>query len=147
MFKQMLANAFKLAVQEIRRNLLRSFLTTLGIIIGVAAVITMVTLGRGATLQVTEQVASLGSNLLMVNRGQGFGHGRSRQDAPSFELSDVEAVRSEIAGVKAIAPLSRSQSTVVYGNNNWSTTVYGSTNAYLIAGNWTRSEERRVGKE
>src|SRR5690554_3416246 len=96
MFKQMLVNAFKLAVQEIRRNLLRSFLTTLGIIIGVAAVITMVTLGRGATLQVTEQVASLGSNLLMVNRGQGFGHGRSRQDAPSFELSDVEAVRSEI---------------------------------------------------
>lgn len=147
MFKQMLANAFKLAVQEIRRNLLRSFLTTLGIIIGVAAVITMVTLGRGATLQVTEQVASLGSNLLMVNRGQGFGHGRSRQDAPSFELSDVEAVRSEIAGVKAIAPLSRSQSTVVYGNNNWSTTVYGSTNEYLTAGNWTLESGREFSYE
>lgn len=136
MFKQMLANAFKLAVQEIRRNLLRSFLTTLGIIIGVAAVITMVTLGRGATLQVTEQVASLGSNLLMVNRGQGYGHGRSRRSAPSFELADIEAVRSEIAGVKAIAPLSRTNETVVYGNNNWSSSIRGSTNEYFTAGNW-----------
>lgn len=137
MFRQMLANAFKLAVQEIRRNLLRSFLTTLGIIIGVAAVITMVTLGRGATLQVTEQVASLGSNLLMVNRGQGFGHGRDRRSAPSFELADIDAVRSEVAGIKALAPLSRSQSTVVYGNNNWSSNIRGSTNEYFVAGNWS----------
>ncbi len=137
MFKQMLANAFKLAVQEIRRNLLRSFLTTLGIIIGVAAVITMVTLGRGATLQVTEQVASLGSNLLMINRGQGYGYGRDRQSAPAFELSDIEAVRSEVAGIKAIAPLSNTQETVVYGNNNWSSTIRGSTNEYFVAGNWT----------
>src|SRR5690554_1825550 len=100
MFKQMLVNAFKLAVQEIRRNLLRSFLTTLGIIIGVAAVITMVTLGRGATLQVTEQVASLGSNLLMVNRGQGYGGGRNRQDAPSFELSDRKSTRLNSSHVR-----------------------------------------------
>lgn len=138
----MLANAFKLAIQEIRRNLLRSFLTTLGIIIGVAAVITMVTLGKGATAQVTEQVASLGSNLLMVNPGQGWGGGRSRQSAPPFELDDVTAVGSEVAGIKALAPLSRSSSTVVYGNNNWSSTIHGSINEYFTAANWTLDQGR-----
>lgn len=142
MFKQMLGNAFKLAIQEIRRNLLRSFLTTLGIIIGVAAVITMVTLGRGATAQVTEQVASLGSNLLMVNRGQGFGHGRDRQSGPAFTLADVEAIRGEVAGIQAIAPLSSGQATAVYGNNNWNATVRGSTSEYFVAGNWTLEQGR-----
>src|SRR5690554_7594798 len=92
MFGLMLGNAFKLALQEIRRNILRSFLTTLGIIIGVAAVITMVTLGKGATAQVTEQIASLGSNLLMINRGQGFGPGRDRMSAPAFTLADAEEI-------------------------------------------------------
>ncbi|MEN9465154.1 MAG: hypothetical protein RL217_1335 [Pseudomonadota bacterium] len=142
MFKQMLANAFKLAIQEIRRNLLRSFLTTLGIIIGVAAVITMVTLGRGATAQVTEQVASLGSNLLMVNRGQGFGHNRDRQSGPAFTLADVAAIRGEVAGIRAIAPLSTGQATAVYGNNNWNTSVRGSTSEYFVAGNWTLASGR-----
>lgn len=142
MFNLMLANAFKLALQEIRRNILRSFLTTLGIIIGVAAVITMVTLGRGATAQVTEQVASLGSNLLMVNPGQGWGGGRHRQSAPAFELADVDAIASEIAGIKAIAPLSRSNSTVVFGNNNWSSNIYGSTAPYFTAANWSLDQGR-----
>ena len=142
MFNLMLINAFKLAIQEIRRNLLRSFLTTLGIIIGVAAVITMVTLGKGATAQVTEQVSSLGSNLLMVNPGQGWRQGRDRQSAPPFELVDVQAVSSEIAGIKAIAPLSRSNSVVVYGNNNWSSNIYGSTNEYFTAANWVVDEGR-----
>ena len=72
----MLWNAFLLALREIRRNLMRSSLTSLGIVIGVAAVITMVTLGRGATKKVKEQIASLGTNLLVVRPGQGFrGHG------------------------------------------------------------------------
>lgn len=142
MFNLMLANAFKLALEEIRRNLLRSFLTTLGIIIGVAAVITMVTLGKGATAQVTEQVSSLGSNLLMVNPGQGWGSRRDRQSAPPFELADVSAIESEIAGIKAIAPLSRSSSVVVFGNNNWSSTIYGSTNEYFTAANWVLDKGR-----
>lgn len=142
MVSLMLGNALKLALQEIRRNLLRSFLTTLGIIIGVAAVITMVTLGKGATAQVTEQVSSLGSNLLMVNPGQGWGGGRNRQSAAPFELADVDAISSEVAGIKAIAPLSRSGSTVVFGNNNWSSTVHGSTNEYFVAANWTLDSGR-----
>ena len=147
MFSLMLMNAFKLAFQEIRRNLLRSFLTTLGIIIGVAAVITMVTLGKGATAQVTEQVASLGSNLLMVNPGQGWSSSRSRQSAPPFELADVAAIQSEVAGIKAIAPLSRSSATVVFGNNNWNSTIYGSTNPYFTAANWTLDEGRLFTEE
>ncbi|MEW6519908.1 MAG: ABC transporter permease, partial [Thermodesulfobacteriota bacterium] len=69
----MLANTLLLALREIRRNVLRSFLTILGIVIGVAAVIVMVTIGSGATAQVTEQIASLGSNLLMVRVGQHMG--------------------------------------------------------------------------
>ena len=102
----MLSNALKLALQQIRRNLMRSFLTTLGIIIGVAAVITMVTMGNGATAQVTQQVSSLGSNLMMVNRGQGFGPGRDRVSGPGFDLDDIDAIRAELAGIKAIAPVS-----------------------------------------
>src|SRR5690606_41235070 len=96
MFGLMLGNAFKLALQEIRRNILRSFLTTLGIIIGVAAVITMVPLGKGATAQVTEQIASVGSNLLIINRGQGFGPGRARTSAPAFTRADAEAIPDEM---------------------------------------------------
>lgn len=147
MFKLMLGNAFKLALQEIRRNLLRSFLTTLGIIIGVAAVITMVTLGRGATAQVTEQVASLGSNLLMVNPGQGFGPGRDRQNAPPFKLEDIDAIRAEVAGLSSVAPVSSSQVTVVSGNNNWSSTIIGSSRDYFPASNWTLESGRLFSPE
>ena len=142
MFLSMFGNALMLALQEIRHNILRSVLTTLGIIIGVAAVITMVTLGRSATQQVTEQVASLGSNLLMLNRGQGFGPGRDRVSAPAFKLEDVDAIRREVAGIQAIAPLSSSNATLVVGNNNWSSSIRGSTNEFIVAGNWTLGEGR-----
>ncbi len=138
----MLNNALKLALQQIRRNIMRSFLTTLGIIIGVAAVITMVSLGNGATAQVTAQVSSLGSNLMMVNRGQGFGSGRDRVAAPAFDLDDLQAVNNEIAGIKAIAPMASSSVTLVHGNNSWSSTVRGTDNQYLIAGNWTLESGR-----
>ncbi len=143
----MLGNALKLALQEIRRNILRSFLTTLGIIIGVASVITMVALGNGATAQVTAQISSLGSNLLMLNRGQGFGPGRSRVKAPGFELSDIDAINLEIAGIKAIAPMSSSSVTLVYANQNWSTNVRGTTNDYLTAGNWSLESGRSFSVE
>ena len=79
----MLWNALLLSLREIRRNLLRSFLTILGVVIGVAAVITMVTLGHGATAAVAEQISSLGSNLLMVRPGQRMGMGASA--APPFK--------------------------------------------------------------
>ena len=86
----MIWNALLLAMREIRRNIMRSFLTILGIVIGVAAVIIMVTIGGGATVQVTEQISSLGSNLLMVSPGQRLGMGQ-RSAAAAFEMDDVRA--------------------------------------------------------
>jgi putative ABC transport system permease protein len=134
----MLWNAFLLALREVRRNVMRSFLTILGIVIGVAAVITMVTLGNGATAKVTEQISSLGTNLLELRPGQGHrGPGGTRSTAEMFEIDDVQAIDREISGVAAVAPVASQSSQVIYGNKNWSTTVTGSSNAYLKVRNWT----------
>ena len=86
----MLLNTLLLALRSIRRNLLRSFLTILGIVIGVSAVITMVTLGRGATQAVQRQISSLGSNLLMVRPGQRLGPGGGSGGAPAFKEADAD---------------------------------------------------------
>jgi len=99
----MLGNALLLALREIRRNLMRSALTMLGIVIGVASVIVMVNLGSGATAQVGEQIASLGSNLLMVRTGQRLGFGQ-RSEAESFDIDDAEAIVREVGGIAAVAP-------------------------------------------
>ncbi len=131
----MIGNALLLAIRSIRRNVLRSVLTTLGIVIGVASVIIMVNLGSGATLQVSQQIESLGSNLLFLRAGQRFGHG-VRSEAPPFELEDVTAIEREIAGVAVAAPQSTKPTVVVYGKENWSTTVTGSDNRHFSAGNW-----------
>jgi putative ABC transport system permease protein len=143
----MLSNALLLALREIRRNLLRSCLTVLGIVIGVAAVVTMVTLGNGATRAVADQISSLGSNLVIVRPGQRLGPGRDSAGAPAFKLADVEALRSQVAGVRAVAPAVGQAVTLVAGNNNWSSTVSGSTNDYFIVGNWTLADGRRFSNE
>ena len=137
----MVWNAFLLALREIRRNVLRSFLTVLGIVIGVAAVIVMVTIGNGATVQVTQQLASLGSNLLMVSPGQHMGMGQ-RSAATPFRQADVDAILQNVSGLAAVAPLARSSATVVAGNSNWTTGITGADNAYFTAGNWSLSEGR-----
>jgi putative ABC transport system permease protein len=132
----MLANSLLLALREIRRNVLRSALTILGIVIGVAAVIVMVTIGGGATAQVTEQIASMGSNLLMVRVGQHRGPGAS-SPAPAFDLADAQAILREIPAVTAVAPSSSQRLVAVYGNENWSTTVNGVDNEFFKVRNWT----------
>jgi putative ABC transport system permease protein len=131
----MIWNAFLLALRELRRNVMRSFLTILGIVIGVAAVIVMVTLGSGATVQVSEQIASLGSNLVTLIPGQ-FGPGRGTTVAP-FNESDVEAIRRDIGGLKAVAPAATKSLVAIFANKNWSTAVTGTTNDYFTAANWT----------
>lgn len=131
----MLGTSFMLALRAIRRHLLRSFLTTLGIIIGVAAVVTMVTLGNGATLQVQDQISALGSNMLTVRPGQGFGRGGAVSPKP-FDMDDVEAVRTQIGGILHVAPQSSASVTAVYEAQNWSTTVTGTTNDYFAASNF-----------
>ena len=137
----MLWNALLLALRSIRRNVLRSFLTTLGIVIGVASVIIMVNLGSGATLQVKQQIESLGTNLLFLRPGQRLGHGQ-RTQAPPFKLADAEAIVREVAGVAEVAPQSSQAMVAVYGNENWNTSVTGSDNRYFAVGNWELSEGR-----
>ncbi|MBS1187749.1 MAG: antimicrobial peptide transporter permease, partial [Burkholderiaceae bacterium] len=132
----MILSALILAMREILRNLLRSFLTVLGIVIGVAAVITMVTLGNGATKMVADQISSLGSNLLMVRPGQRMGPGRDSAGSPNFRKADVDAIRTQIGGLQEVAPVVGRSVTLVAGNENWSSTVNGTTNGYLVAGNW-----------
>ncbi|MDG4554422.1 MAG: ABC transporter permease [Candidatus Competibacter sp.] len=142
-----------LALRAIRRNLLRSFLTILGIVIGVGAVITMVTLGNGATRAVSDQISSLGSNLIMVRPGQRLGPGRDSAGAPRFKASDAEAIAAQIGSIHAVAPVANKGVTVVYAARNWATTVTGSTDAYFTVGNWRLADgriftkaEQRAGK-
>jgi len=132
-----------LAFREIRRHLLRSFLTILGIVIGVAAVITMVTLGNGATAAVKESISSLGSNILMVRPGQRRGPGGDGESPPPFKDQDLEAVREQIAGVRAVAGQAQTTATAVRNSQNWSTTINGTTNDYLDAQNWQVSNGER----
>ena len=125
-----------LALKEIRRNLMRSTLTILGVVIGVAAVITMVTLGSGATAKVTEDISKLGSNLLQIRPGQDRGPGGARGESEPFEESDVEAIRKQIPSLVAVAPVNSSMAQVIYGNQNYITSVTGSTNDYIKAQSW-----------
>ncbi len=135
----MLWNALLLSLREIRRNLMRSFLTTLGVVIGVSAVITMVTLGNGATRSVQDQIASMGSNLLMVRPGQRFG---PPEGAPNFKLADAQAIREQSSAARAVAPVASKSVTAVHMAKNWSTSTTGSTNAYFDAGNWRLADGR-----
>jgi putative ABC transport system permease protein len=138
----MLWNALNLAQREIRRNVLRSSLTTLGIIIGVSAVIIMVTLGNGATAAVTADIANLGSNLLTVMPGQRVGPGGASGSAKPFKQRDVDFLRRDVASVNAVAPLSSQGMSAVVGNRNRSITVTGTTNEYFMSGGWQLASGR-----
>jgi putative ABC transport system permease protein len=135
-------NALLLALRAIRRNLLRSSLTMLGIVIGVAAVIIMVNLGRGATEQVATQIASLGSNLLIIRPGQRIGPGQ-RSNAPPFDLDDIKAIANDIQSVSAVAPSLSQPVIAIFGNENWSTSVTGTDNEYFKVRDWQFSAGRQ----
>ncbi|HEY8537419.1 MAG TPA: ABC transporter permease, partial [Steroidobacteraceae bacterium] len=138
----MFINAIILALREIRRNVLRSSLTILGIVIGVAAVITMVTIGDGATAQIQADIQKLGTNLLQVFRGQGFGPGGARSVAPPFTMDDVLAIETEIRGVAAVAPQSNSGTQAIFGNSNWSTSVTGTNDKFIEVRDWPLASGR-----
>ena len=130
----MLWETVRLAFLTIRRNALRSFLTVLGVVIGVAAVIAMVTVGQGSSQQVAANVESLGSNVLILRPGRrSIGPG-ARESAPAFDLRDVDALR-ELAAIDAAAPSRSSAQTAVFGNTNVTTTVIGTDAAYLQVSN------------
>ena len=135
----MIFNALLIAIREIRRNLMRSFLTVIGIVIGVAAVITMVTLGRGATEMVKQNISKMGNNLLVLRPGQGWGGGGG---SPMFSLRDVDAVRDQVPGVSSVAPFVSNNAQVVYQEVSKTYDVQGTTPNYFAIGNWTISTGR-----
>jgi putative ABC transport system permease protein len=138
----MLLNTIALALRGLRRNLVRSLLTMLGIVIGVAAVVTMVTLGNGTTQSVSQQIASLGSNLLTVTPGQRGMPGSAGTTAAAFKLADAKAIEEQIHSIKAVSPTVGKSVTVVAMAKNWATTVTGTTDAYFTTGNWTLASGR-----
>jgi putative ABC transport system permease protein len=149
----MFGTTFILAIRSILRHKLRSILTALGIIIGVAAVVTMVTLGKATTAAVQQQISALGTNILQIRPGQGFGRGGGGPRPPDFKEEDVTAVRRQIAGVTAVAPQAQSTATVIYNGANWSTTINGTTNDYfkvqpwpLVEGRYWNNAEEQAGK-
>ena len=125
-------NAFIIALREIRRNLTRAFLTVLGVVIGVAAVVTMVTLGRGATESVKAQISNLGSNLLVLRPGQGWGPSA----APLFSRVDVDMIRNQVPGIKAISPMSNTNVQAIYQEEARTTDIQGVYPEYFQIANW-----------
>lgn len=140
-------NALLLAWRSIARNWLRSMLTVLGVVIGVAAVITMVTVGNGATLAIQNQIAGLGTNLLQVRPGQRIGPGSGGSFAPAFAVADATLLAQQTPGVLAVAPEARTGSVVVGNGRNWSSSIIGSTNDWLLTNNWTVAEGRMFSEE
>ena len=132
----MLWNTLLLALREIRRNVMRSSLTILGVVIGVAAVIIMVTLGGGASAQITREIASLGENLLVITPGTSQKSLGVTSSATPFNLNDTKALDQEISNLMAVSATASTSMRVVYGSNNRSTTVVGTDSAFFKVKNW-----------
>ncbi len=128
----------RIAFKALGRNKMRSGLTMLGIIIGVGAVIAMIAIGSGAKARIQEQIASMGSNLLIILSGSatsgGFRHGSG--SVPTLTVEDAKAVASELQAVKYAAPVLSGVAQVVFGNQNWSTITFGSTPEALLIRDW-----------
>ena len=131
-----------MAVREVRRNALRSFLTMLGVVIGVGAVIAMVTIGNGATAKVQAEVGALGNNMLVIMPGA-MRHGPVRSSATPFEDDDVEAIRREVSGLDALSGTLTAPASVVFGNDNWSSTATGADNDFLRVRGYTLEAGRQ----
>ncbi|MBX3705205.1 MAG: ABC transporter permease [Pseudomonadales bacterium] len=137
----MLWSSLLLAWRELRANLLRSLLTTLGIIVGVAAVVIIVTLGQGVSLRITDDIASMGRNMLFVAP---FKPQRSGPAAPQtpFRLDDAEAIARDVRGVLATAPTVQRQMRASNGQNHWNATVTGTTPEFLDIREWALAAGR-----
>jgi putative ABC transport system permease protein len=148
----MIGNAFILALREIRGNLLRATLTTLGIVIGVGAVIAMVTLGNGATQSVTNSISNIGNNLLFITPGQRRSGGPPSA-APPFQMSDADVLRREVTNLLHVVPANQAAASAILGNRSHTTTVNGGTAEYfptrnlrVVSGRPFNETEDRTGK-
>jgi putative ABC transport system permease protein len=133
-----IGNLLKVALNALKRNKMRSFLTMLGIIIGVASVITMLAIGQGSKKSIQDQIASMGSNMLFVMPGTMRMGGVQQGNTSSQRLTvnDVIAIKTGCDAVIAVSPEVRSSGQAVYGNSNWPTTIYGGNEEYLDIKSW-----------
>ena len=133
---------FRLALVALFRNKTRSFLTALGIIIGVAAVIAMMAIGEGAKKVIEDQFAAMGTNLLIVLPGSNTAGGArgGSGSMPSLTWEDLKAIQSQLPNVAAAAPTLRSNATVMSEEQNWTTSVTGTTPAYFVIRNWPMAQ-------
>ena len=138
----MLFNAFLQALREIRRNLMRSLLTATGIVIGIASVIAMVNIGKGASESITKSVSELGSNTLYIMPGQEHGPGGQSALVKAFKLKDVDVIKSSILALAAISPAESASMTALYKDRNHQTSVSGIDNGYFEIQNWAAKEGR-----
>ncbi len=139
----MLSNAFLIAIKEIKRNILRSFLTILGIVIGVASVIAMVMIGDGTTANVQQSISKLGTNMLTLRVGQERrGPPREDNSAKPFTESDISAIKNEIQNIKAVASENSTKMNIVLGNKSTTSSVIGTNNDYFVIKDWEVTEGR-----
>ena len=126
-------NLFKIAIRAIAANKMRSFLTALGIIIGIAAVITMLAIGQGSKASIKANIAEMGSNMIMISPGADM-RGGVRQDASSMETlkqADYQSIKEDCNYISAISPTVNSSGQWIYGNNNTQSSIYGVNQDYL----------------
>lgn len=133
-----LKSILKMAVTSLKINKMRSMLTSLGIIIGVSAVIIMISVGSGTSAKISKDMESMGSNLLMVRSSSATSGGvrMGSGTKPSLTLKDSEVILNNVGGVLAVAPYSSETKQLTYGNQNWSTSIAGTTASYLFIRNY-----------
>ena len=143
------STTFNIALRAIKANKMRSILTSLGIIIGVAAVIIMLAIGEGAKSKIMKDISATGSNLITVMSGGTTSGGvrSSRGSAPTLTIADANAILKNCPSVLYVAPVVSQTQQVVYGNQNWSTTIQGVTTEYLIINKWNISNGRNITNE
>ena len=139
------SETLRMAQRALRRNKMRSFLTALGIIIGVAAVICMVSIGEGAKSRIRTQIEGAGTNVILVFSGSSSSGGMrgGMGSQPTITCDDLRAIQTEVPGVRAAAPLSRTATPVISESSTWTTTVYGTTPEYFVIRNWSTARGAR----
>lgn len=142
-------STFTIALRSLKVNKMRSILTSLGIIIGVSAVIIMLSVGEGAKWKISKDISSMGSNLLMVMSGSSTSGGvrMGGGTRPTLTIKDSEAIAKECPSVLDVAPIVSGTQQIIFSNQNWSTGVYGITPSYMTVGLWEVEEGREITEE
>ncbi len=133
------STTFSIAVRAIKANKMRSILTSLGIIIGVAAVIIMLAIGNGAQITIQNEMKSMGTNLVMIRSGTSTSGGQrmGRGSQPTMKAGDGNAIEEKIEGISLAAPVLNDAGQIVYGNANWSTSITGTDNRFFQIKDWS----------